>query len=115
MKEYILIFRGGEDPRMHESPESMEIYMLRWKRWIEQIYLQGKYISGQPLTRSGKVVQGRERQQTDGPFAEGKEVVGGYLLIRSKDLEEAVEISRGCPGYEFDGSVEVREVLTVQH
>jgi hypothetical protein len=51
----------------------------------------------------------------DGPFAEGKEVVGGYLLIRSNDLDEAVEISKGCPGYEFDGSVEVREILMGQH
>ena len=47
---------------------------------------------------------------TDGPFAESKEVVGGYLIIQAKDMNEAAEIAKGCPGYEYNGSTEIRDI-----
>ena len=48
---------------------------------------------------------------TDGPFMEGKEMVGGYLICKADSLEEAVEISKGCPILEYEsGIVEVREI-----
>ena len=46
----------------------------------------------------------------DGPYAEAKDLVGGYAIIEARDLEAAVEIARGCPIYERDGVVEVRPV-----
>jgi|SRR6516162_3899791 hypothetical protein len=114
MKEYLFIFRGGDDPGMQESPSLMQRHLMKWKTWIDSIVSEGKYIAGQPLTMAGKVVEGKQMQVLDGPFAEGKEIVGGYLLIRSFNLAEAVEISKGCPGFEFGGSVEVREVLQAE-
>jgi len=48
---------------------------------------------------------------TDGPYAESKDVIGGYTLIEAKDLAEAVELSKGCPILERDGAVEVRPVM----
>jgi hypothetical protein len=111
MKEYLFIFRGGDDPGIRESPALMQAHLAKWKVWIDHIASQGKYITGQPLTGSGKVVQGSRIKITDGPYAEGKEMIGGYFLIRAENLEDAVEISKGCPGFEFEGSVEVREVL----
>ena len=48
---------------------------------------------------------------TDGPFAEAKDIVGGYTLIEARDLEQAVELSKGCPILEVEGGVEVRPVM----
>lgn len=72
---------------------------------------QGKLLGAQPLTPEGKVVRGSKKVVSDGPFMEGKEMVGGYLACKADSLEEAVEISKGCPILEFDnGIVEVREI-----
>jgi hypothetical protein len=62
------------------------------------------------LERSGKVVSGKQKSIHDGPFAEAKDVVGGYTLVEAKDLAQAVELSKGCPILEVGGSVEVRPV-----
>ena len=59
----------------------------------------------------GKLVKGKQRTITDGPYAESKDVIGGYTLIEAKDLAEAAELSKGCPILEGGGVVEVRPVL----
>jgi hypothetical protein len=51
---------------------------------------------------------------TDGPFAETKEVVGGYMLIKAKTFAEAVRLSKGCPGLERGGCVEVRQLMPMR-
>lgn len=66
---------------------------------------------GQRLTLNGKVVNGSKKQVNDGPFAEGKEIIGGHCIIKARDLDEAVEIAKACPILDQDGSVEVREVM----
>jgi len=62
------------------------------------------------LERTGKVVKGNQKSVHDGPYAEAKDVVGGYTLIEAKDLAQAVELSKGCPILEVGGSVEVRPI-----
>ena len=62
-----------------------------------------------PLERTGKLVSGKSKTVTDGPFAE-KDMVGGYTLIEAKDIAHATELSMGCPIFEHGGQVEVRPV-----
>jgi hypothetical protein len=50
---------------------------------------------------------------TDGPYAEGKEVVGGYFFLTVKDLDEATAIAKQCPGLALGLTVEVRPVAAV--
>jgi len=59
------------------------------------------------------VVKGNQKIVTDGPYAEAKDLVGGFSLIEAKDLAQAVEISKGCPILEIGGSVEVRPVMQI--
>jgi hypothetical protein len=66
---------------------------------------------GQPLERTGRLVKGKDKTVTDGPFAEAKDIVGGYTLIEASDLDQAVELSKGCPIFEVEGAVEVRPVM----
>jgi len=65
-----------------------------------------------PLTTfpAGKVVKGRHKTITDGPYAETKDIVAGFTLVEARDLDQAVELSKGCPIFETDGAVEVRPV-----
>ena len=68
-------------------------------------------VSAQPLSQSGKQITGSNKTVTDGPFVEGKEMVGGYLVCKAADYATAVEIAKGCPILEFEnGKVEVREI-----
>ena len=112
MAEYLLIFRGGDAARTEEqrSPEKWQAHMQKWMQWMSALTEQGKFVGAQPLKVEGKVVKGNRKVVTDGPFVEGKEMVGGYLICKAKSLDEAVEISRGCPIFEHDGTVEVREI-----
>jgi len=86
--------------------------MQKWMAWLKELAGKGHIKDqGQPLERTGKLVRGKQKTVTDGPFAEAKDVVGGYTLIEARDLQQAVELSKGCPILEVDGEVEVRPVM----
>ena len=109
MSEFVYLYRGGEAGR---SPERMQQSMQKWMAWLKDLTGKGHIKDqGQPLERSGKLVKGRQKTVMDGPFAEAKDVVGGYTLIEARDLEQAVELSKGCPILEVEGTVEVRPVM----
>lgn len=111
MKEYLLLFRGGSNPDMPHSLEESQCHMQRWMQWMSSLAQEGKLIGAQPLSKTGKQITGTKKVMTDGPFMEGKEMVGGYLICKANSYEEAVEISNGCPILEFEnGKVEIREV-----
>lgn len=112
MGKYMFLFRGGDARRIDQQakPEEWQAHMMKWKTWMEDLGKQGNMIAGEPLNKEGKVLSGKAKKVTDGPFVEGKEVVGGYLMVHAGGLNEAVELSKGCPIFEHDGIVEVREV-----
>lgn len=113
MKEYLFLFRGGARTSMdiNQSPEQWQAHMQKWMQWMKGLGEQGRLVGAQPLTEAGKTVTSPKKTVTDGPFMEGKELVGGYLICKAATLEEATELSKGCPVLEFEnGSVEVREI-----
>lgn len=115
MSNFLYLFRGGDDAFDKLSQEEKQAHMQVWGEWMGGLQEQGKLIDGMPLDKDGKVVQNRGEVVTNGPFAEGAEMVGGYLIVVAKDLDEAVEISKGCPIFDYEGSfVEVREILTME-
>jgi hypothetical protein len=110
MANYMLIFRGGE-AASNDSPEQLQQHMQKWQAWFETLTRSGAYKGqGAPLEARGKLVRGTRKAVSDGPFAEAKDLVGGYAIVEARDLEAAVEIARGCPTYEKDGAVEIRPV-----
>jgi hypothetical protein len=110
MSEFVFLYRGGERPG--GSPEEMQQQMQKWMGWMKELADKG-FIKdpGHPLERTGKLVSGKQKTVTDGPFAEAKDVVGGYTLVQARDLGQAVELSFGCPIFETGGLVEVRPVM----
>ena len=111
MSEFVFLYRGGA---RDGSPEQMQQTMQKWMAWLKGLGEQGHIKDqGQPLERTGKLVKGKQKTVTDGPFAEAKDVVGGYTLIEARDLEQAVELLKGCPIFEVEGAVEVRPIMKV--
>ena len=109
MSEFVFLYRGGS---REGSPEQMQQVLQKWMAWFKDLADKGHLKDrGQPLDRAGKVVKGAQKTVTDGPFAEAKDVIGGYTLIEARDLDEAVELSKGCPILQREGAVEVRPVL----
>ena len=109
MAEFVYLYRS--DARSSRSPEEAQQAMQRWMTWLKDLTDKGHVTDpGHPLERSGKLVKGRHRTVTDGPFAEAKDVVGGYSVIEARDLDHAAQIASGCPIIETGGSVEVRPV-----
>ena len=109
MSEFVFLYRGGEAGR---SPERAQQTMQKWMAWLNELGNKGHIKDkGQPLERAGKLVKGKQKTVTDGPFPEAKDIVGGYTLIEARDLDQAAELSKGCPILEVDGSVEVRPVM----
>jgi hypothetical protein len=106
----MLIFRGGAVSRDDVSPSVLQAHLERWYSWADELARQGRRNVGTPLAHGGKAVRGHERLVTDGPYAESKDLVTGAMIIEAGSLDDAVEVARGCPTYEFGGSVEVRPV-----
>lgn len=80
------------------SPEEIQKIMSRANAWFDRYSRQGKVKAGQALAHEGKIVSGKKgRTVTDGPFAESKEAIAGYVLLEVDDLDQAVEIAKGWP------------------
>jgi hypothetical protein len=107
--EYVLLFRGTS---WHKglSPEQIQKDLARFTAWFERLKNEGKFKGGHPLVHDGKIVAGGNAV-TDGPFAESKEAIAGFFIIRADSLEQAVEIAKGCPCLEYGQTVEVREIV----
>jgi hypothetical protein len=112
--KFMLIFRGGAVAGHDLSPSELQAHVEKWYRWSDELARQGRqndgHNAGTALDNQGATVRGQERVVTDGPYAESKDLVTGSLIIEAVSLEDAVDVARTCPTYEFGGSVEVRPV-----
>lgn len=106
---FMLIFRGGAVSRHDLSPAELQAHVEKWYRWSEELAGQGRRNTGTALDGPGAAVRGRDLV-TDGPYAESKDLVTGSMIFEATCLEDAIEVARTCPTYEFGGSVEVRQV-----
>jgi hypothetical protein len=114
MADFIFLYRNSdaEAREFMGTPEAAQASMKLWMAWLQDLEAKGHLKSrGEPLERTGKVVNGPKKQVTDGPFVEVKDIVSGFSLVQAKDEAEAVELARGCPVLRGAGSVEVRPVM----
>lgn len=112
MSQFVLMLR--EDPAGFESlsPEEMQKVIGRYMAWADRMREKGKYAGGQKLVDGdGRVIARKNGSvaMTDGPFAETKEILGGYFILEASGYDEVRELVDDCPHLEF-GSIEVREI-----
>jgi hypothetical protein len=112
MATFAYLFRGNPADFRSLSPEQMEQRMKKWMGWMDTLRQKGHLEKGgERLDFGGKVVRGKSKSVTDGPYVEVKDSVSGFILISAKDLDQATELSKGCPVFEGEGSVEVRPII----
>ncbi|MBZ0231018.1 MAG: YciI family protein [Deltaproteobacteria bacterium] len=109
--KFLLLYRDSQDPKDQPSAAEMQAGYVKWKEWMAKY---AKEILEQPPPRSGPRPGGaravcRAGAVTDGPYVEGKEVVGGWSFIEAESFERATEIAREVPMFK---SVEIVEVTT---
>jgi hypothetical protein len=110
MDEFILIFRH-EDGHKVASPEQIQTWMKQTRDWMGSIAAQNKLVGGNGLPFEGSKVVRSKNVVTNGPFGEIKETIGGYIIVKAKSVDEAVEFAKGCPVLQGEGnSVEVRKI-----
>jgi hypothetical protein len=115
MEKFMYLFRGGEN-HAHNAADSEAAAknMQKWSAWMGDLAQKGIMVGADPLQPTGKVVSGTKKVVTDGPFVEAKEMIGGYLIVNAKDINEAVEFSKGCPIFDENGIVEVRPLQKME-
>jgi len=111
MEKFMFIFQGGMPPT--SSPEQMQENMGKWMAWIDKLSKDGRYVAGEPLLPGGKLIKGKNKAVTDGPYTEGKELVGGFFIVNAADINEAVKLCDDYPEYENGGSIQVRQVMKI--
>ncbi|MEM8486978.1 MAG: YciI family protein [Bacteroidota bacterium] len=112
MQEFMMLFRHTPQPENPPTQEEIEATIKQWQDWIGGIAAQGKFASTNQLSYEGKVVQPGQ-VITDGPYAEIKEIIGGYVIVKATDLDEAVQLAAGCPVLAIGGNVEVRSFMQI--
>jgi hypothetical protein len=111
MNEFLLIFRRDFiSKEAQPSPEELQQHLQQWQNWFGSLAAQDKL--ARPLQRwdgQGKLVGAKGI--TDGPFVEIKESIGGLIIVKANNYDEAVEIAQGCPVLNFGGNVEIRMAM----
>ncbi len=111
MNEFTLIFRNDQNPDVKFSPEQMQGVLQQWRDWMGGIAAQNKLANpGNRLGWDAKTVR-PNNVVTDGPYAEIKEMISGFIVVKADTLDEATEIAKGCPVLKMNGSVEVRSII----
>jgi len=113
MNENLLIIHRDLSKEAAPSPQQMQDLIKPFQEWIGGIAAQNKLVAPpKRLDVSGRVV--KQTLVTDGPYAEVKESVGGLIIVRARDYDEAVEMARNCPILNWGASIEVRMAVPNQ-
>ena len=116
MSAFVYLFRSTDEEAREAmgTPEQAQRSMEAFLAWMRGLEAKGHLKDpGQPLERSGRVVRGKKKMVTDGPYAEAKELVLGFIVVEARDLAQAVDLAKGCPIVEGGGSLEIRPVMSL--
>ncbi|MBS1682994.1 MAG: hypothetical protein JST48_14885 [Bacteroidetes bacterium] len=110
MKDYLILFREPDGRMDAHSNTENQLHQQKVKSWMDALIKNGNLSGGRALSLNGKVIDTQRQIQND-IYKVGTEIVGGYLLIKSTDLNQATELIRSCPILERGGFAEIREVI----
>ena len=113
MRYMLLIY--GEEPQPEDGAQDAAPEISPpWLEYTDWLLQRGMHTAGERLAGSSSATTVRVRDGnrliTDGPYAETKEVLGGYYIIECDNLDDALEAAARCPAA-FGGSVEVRPII----
>ena len=113
MNQYILMLH--HDPKTFRAeeiePQQLQEIFNRYRAWRDRMTAEGRIAGGNKLDdATGRVMRRNgdsDVHVTDGPFAEAKEIIGGFFVIKAEDYDDAVRIAEGCPHLQY-GTIEIR-------
>jgi hypothetical protein len=111
MPEFMLLIRGTDEPGL--TPEQSKAIVAQYIAWAGKLRAENRLLGGDELGPGGKTLVGGANgtRILDGPYAETKEAIGGYFVIKADDEAHAVEIAKGCPGLTRGREVEIRAIV----
>jgi hypothetical protein len=116
MSQYMLILHETPSDFAGYSAEDLNRVIAEYVAWRHKLEAEGRFAGGNKLADEGgrrlALVDGNVRV-TDGPYAEAKEVVGGYFIVSAADYDEAIAIARTCPHLKYGGTIDLRLVEAV--
>ena len=111
---YLILIYGNEQHWTSMTPEATAAVLDEYNAFTQQLLDAGALRGGDELQPSFTATTIRKRdgqlQTTDGPFAETKEQLGGYYIVETDTLDEAIALASKCPAVSH-GSVEVRPIV----
>lgn len=114
MQQYLLLIYGDEGAWAKLSPDQISAEMGAYFAYTEELAKAGVLVAGDELhpvaTAKTVSVEGGKQKIVDGPFAETKEALGGYYLVKAETIEDALAWAAKCPGAKY-GRIEVRPVV----
>jgi hypothetical protein len=117
MQFMMLIYERPQDIQGRVNDPN-DPYVASWKAYHQMLLAAGAYVGGLPLeaAATGTTVRVRDgrRQVQDGPYAETKEQLGGFIILELPSLDAALDLSARCPAA-ATGAVEVRPVAIEMH
>jgi len=114
MKDFMMIFIGANYEELGLSSEQLQGQMSKWWAWGSKMEEAGILKGGNALQATAKRISGSARTLSDGPFVEGKELVGGYYIVQAENADAVVEVAQDYPDYDLGGTVEIREVMVFE-
>ena len=117
MSRFILLLH--ESPTAFEGVSAEEIQRVveEYSAWRQELADAGRLTGGEKLedgTARLLTADNGSVAVTDGPYAEAKEIIGGFFMIEAGDYDEAVAISEGCPHLKYGGRIELRKIDEIQ-
>jgi len=113
--QYMFLVRGGSCNNSELSPEQMQAKMQEVFAWIDGLTKKGVMSAAQPLTPEGKTLSGKNGNTvSDSIAAESKEAIGGFFIVNAATMDEAVNIARTCPMFNYGGMLEVRQMAELK-
>ena len=112
MTQFLMMLHHEPAAEGAYSPDEIQAVVQKYQEWSEKMGAAGKLAGGNKLANdSGKVLRGADTVSVvDGPFAETKEVIGGYFILEAADYAEAAALAETCPHLAFGGSIELRRI-----
>ncbi|MBS2017724.1 MAG: hypothetical protein JST00_32905 [Deltaproteobacteria bacterium] len=109
MTKYLFLYRNPPGPERQPSPAEMQEMLKQWGAWKEK-FKAHVLDMGDGLKPGGKLLA--DGKVTDGPFTEGKEIIGGFSIVQAESYEKALEVARQCPIVFMPNAViEIREMM----
>ncbi len=111
MSEFLFVFRRDYRTLDRQpTPDQMQAHQKYWADWFRSLAAQDKLVYPvQRYDEPGKIV--KDKEILDGPYTDGNESIGGFLLVKAVDYEEAIRMAEDCPILGLGGTVEVRQAL----